>query len=445
MRNKFKNIGHSAKSIIVVILCLVSCLGNINAQECNVVYVTPGGSSSGAAGTKATPANFLYGLSLANSTNNKIHMASGTYVVYSPINLKSDISIDGGYDAITWGKSNATNTIIYRDNSNMESSPARLVAMYGINIFNFQLQDLTIQCANAFGGSVSSYGIYLSTCSNYNIIRCKIFSGNAGNGINGSNGTGGVAGAPGNVGQNGEEQGGCCTTAGIGGSGSFSGSYGGGVGGDGGDRGTASCTFCGNPQDATNGYIGSSGLGPGGGIGANGGAKIVVCIYPLSCPRTPINDGQNGGAGTDGLSGVSGNDGIPIIAGYFYPTSGTIGNTGTHGSGGGGGGGGGSLGGIPYDCLFGLPPNVNGAGAAGGGGGEGAQGGLGGWGGTGAGSSFAMYLYNNGANGLIKDCQIVPGNPGLGGLGGFGGTGGAGGIGGAGGGQGNCRVGAGGA
>ena len=86
----------------------------------------------------------------------------------------------------------------------------------------------------------------------------------------------------------------------------------------------------------------------------------------MSCPRTPINDGQNGGAGTDGLSGVSGNDGIPIIAGYFYPTSGTIGNTGTHGSGGGGGGGGGSLGGIPYDCLFGLPPNVNGAGAAGG-------------------------------------------------------------------------------
>lgn len=428
----------------MAITFLCSCLGNINAQECNVVYVTPGGAASGTAGTKTTPASFLYGLSLANSTDNKIYMAAGTYIVYNPINLKSDISIDGGYNATTWEKSNATSTSIYRDNSNMESSPDRLVAMYGISIYNFQLQDLTIQCANAFGDGISSYGIYLSGCSNYNIIRCKIFSGNAGNGLNGSNGINGTGGAAGTSGQNGEEQGPCCTTAGIGGSGSFSGSYGGGDGGDGGDRGTASCTFCGNPQDATNGYMGNAGLGPGGGIGSNGGAKIVVCIYPLSCPRTPVNDGQSGVAGTDGLSGVSGNDGIALMASYFYPTNGTVGDAGTHGSGGGGGGGGGSLGGIPYDCLFGLPPNVNGSGAGGGGGGESGEAGLGGMGGTGGGSSFAVYLNNNGANGLIKDCQIIPGNPGLGGLGGFGGTGGTGGLGGLGGGQSNCRVGAGG-
>jgi len=416
------------------------------AQECNIVYVTPGGASSGIAGTKNIPASFLYGLSLANSTNDKIYMASGTYIVYNPVNLKSDISIDGGHDDITWEKSNATTTTIYRDNSNMESSPARFVAMYGTNISNFQLHDLTIQSANAFSGGISSYGIRLSGCSNYSIIRCKITSGNGGNGINGSNGVSGIGGAPGTIGQNGDEQGGCCTGAGVGGGivGSFPGSYAGGNGGNGGDRGTASCTFCGNPQDATNGYIASSGLGPSAGIGGNGGAKIVVCIYPLSCPRTPVNDGQNGVAGTNGLSGISGNDGMGLIAGFHYPTSGTIGTAATHGSGGGGGGGGGSLGGIPYDCLFGLPPNVNGAGAGGGGGGEGGEAGLGGTGGTGGGSSFAFYLYNNGANGLIKDCQITSGNPGLGGLGGFGGTGGSGGLGGIGGGQGNCRVGAGG-
>jgi len=415
------------------------------AQECNIVYVKAGGATSGVAGTKSNPASLLYGITLANATDNKVYIASGTYFVFNAINMKSDISLEGGFDVGTWVKSNGTTTTIFRDNSNMEVSPARLVAMYCMNLSNFRLQDLTIQCSNAFGGGASSYGIYLSGCSNYEISRCKIISGNAGNGANGVNGLSGVGGLAGTVGENGEEQGPCCTLGGIGGSGSFPGSFAGGAAGDGAVRGTASCSFCGDPNDATNGFPGTSGFGPGGGIAGNGGAKVVVCVFPISCKRTPVNDGKPGVAGTDGLPGTQGVDGFGFFAGGFYfPLDGTTGIGATHGSGGGGGGGGGSLGGIPFDCLFGLPPNWNGAGAGGGGGGEGGAGGLAGSGGTGGGGSFSVYLNNNGAAGIIKDCQLTPGNPGLGGLGGLGGTGGAGGIGGLGGGLANCNIGAGG-
>ena len=415
------------------------------AQECNIVYVKPGGATTGTAGTKNNPASLLYGIVLANSVDNKIYMASGTYYVFNAINMKSDISLEGGFNVSTWEKSNGTTTTIYRDNSNVETAPTRLVAMYCMNKSNFKMQDLTIQCSNAFGSGASSYGVYLSGCSNYQITRCKIIAGNAGNGDNGTNGTSGTGGGAGTVGENGDEQGPCCTLGGIGASGSFGGSYAGGDAGDGGARGTASCSLCGDPQDANNGFNGMPGLGPNGGLGGNRGSKIVVCIYPFACVRGAINDGQPGVLGEDGLDGIAGSDGAALFTGgYYIPGNGTPGSPATHGSGGGGGGGGGSLGGIPFDCLFGLPPNWNGSGAGGGGGGEGGEGALGGTGGTGGGGSFAVYLDQNGAGGVITDCQLSTGNPGLGGLGGNGGTGGAGGLGALGGGFGNCNIGGGG-
>jgi len=47
----------------------------VSAQECNIVYVKSGGATSGVAGTKSNPASLLYGIALANSTDNEIHMA----------------------------------------------------------------------------------------------------------------------------------------------------------------------------------------------------------------------------------------------------------------------------------------------------------------------------------------------------------------------------------
>ncbi|MFY9310545.1 MAG: PKD domain-containing protein [Bacteroidia bacterium] len=421
--------------------------GEVFAQQCTVIYVTPNGASSGTAGTKTAPASLTYALSLATATDNKIYMASGTYNISNAITMKANLTIEGGYNASTWKKSNATATTIYRDNSNVQSNPNRLVAVYCTNISNFRFQDLTIRTANGFGNGTSVYGIHLSGCSDYQIVRCKVIAGNAGDGTIGTNGNSGIAGASGLPGDDGSNDDAAPRSGGLGGSGSFTGSLAGGTGGDGGERGTADCALCGDPNHAKNGYPGTSGQtsGSGGGIGGMGGQKIVTCIYPTTPPRTSLNDGAPGTDGANGLQGTNGTNGIAAFTGGFYmPGNGTSGAIGSNGHGGGGGGGGGSIGGIPYDCLFGLPPNKNGTGAGGGGGGEGGQGGTGGTGGTGGGGSFGIYIHNNGANGIIKDTKITSGNAGFGGVGGNGGAGGAGGTGGTRGGGGNGYVGAGG-
>lgn len=436
--------------------CFVACLlfllpcgeaGKAFAQQCTVIFVTPNGASSGTVGTKAAPASLTYALTLANATDNKIFMSAGTYNITGPINMKANLSIEGGYNAVTWKKSNAVTTTIYRDNSNVEPNPNRLVAIYCNAISNFRFQDLTIRTASAFGNGISTYGIHLSGSSNYQIVRCKVIAGNAGNGTVGTNGSSGIAGAQGLPGDDGSDDDIGPRAGGLGASGSFPGSKAGGNGGDGGDRGTGDCQLCGDPNFATNGYPGQNGqiAFSGGGYGGTGGQKSLTCVYPTTPTRTSINDGVSGTDGADGLAGTIGASGIAsFTAGFYTPGNGGAGSSGTDGSGGGGGGGGGSLGGILTNCIFNFPPDVNGTGAGGGGGGEGAQAATGGTGATGGGGSFAIYIYNNGINGIIKDTKLTSGVAGIGGFGGSGGSGGIGGLGGVQGGGNNGYVGAGG-
>ncbi len=443
----FKNRICSAVRFLIGSILLTSS-GIASAQQCTVIYVTPNGASSGTAGTKAAPASLAYALTLATAADNKIFIASGTYNISNPLVMLSNLTIEGGYNSSTWKKSNSGATTIFRNNSNLETNPNRLVAIYCSSISNFRFQDLTIRTANAFGGGISTYGIHMSGCSNYQIVRCKITAGNAGNGTSGTNGTSGLAGANGLIGKDGSDHHSGDSLGGAGGSGTFPGSLAGGNGGSGGDRGTAACSLCGDPAFATNGYHGQNGQvsGSGGGYGGGGGQKIVTCIFPTTPPRTGLNDGIAGTDGADGLAGLIGSNGTASFsAGFYVPGDGLLGSDGTVGSGGGGGGGGGSIGGIPHDCFgFPFPPNLNGTGAGGGGGGEGGQSAIGGIGGTGGGGSFAIYTYNNGANGILKDTKLTSGAYGLGGAGGSGGTGGTGGLGGPQGGYANGYVGAGG-
>lgn len=409
-----------------------------------MVYCSPTGASS-SAGTKADPTDLLTGLSLANSTNPTLHLQQGSYVLNSALLMPSNVSIVGGFDA-DWNKSNGATTTIFRSEQNPQQGPPRLIAIEAIGQSDFRLQDLTIQTANALGEGVTTYGVYLNNSSDYVITRCKIIAGNGGHGNSGAPGANGLSGSDGLEGQPGEEDSGGNNAGGAGASGSFPGSQAGGDGGNGGIRGTyefpaGGQTYPGDP--------GTSGTGLGGMEGA-GGLGIFTTIISISCDRTPANDGTDG---ADGLDGFDGQFGIAGNAnhggGYYLPQPGTDGAPGTNGAGGGGGGGGGSQGGIfwiylPWPIEDTIPPNVNGSGAGGGGGGEGGQAGSGGIGGQGAGGSFAVYVYDNGFNGVLKDCELQAGNPGIGGGGGAGGAGGSGGSGGLGGGLQNCDVGAGG-
>lgn len=426
------------KAFFLAFVVWIGARTETKAQECNIIYVTPFGATSGAAGTKQNPANLTYGLSLATSPQNIIYMRAGTYNVSNPVNLVSDVKIYGGFNT-QWEKTNGSETIIFRDFSNVQPNPLRLVAVQGINISNFELHDLTIKTANAVGEGVSTYGLYLNGCSNYELVRIKVEAGSATNGSAGVAGINGLPGSAGSAGQNGDEDGPCCNLGGAPGSGSFPGSNPGGAGGNGGPRGTYSFPIGGSAPPGSPGFAAP---GAGGGLPGLGGIGVDDRIVSLNvCPRTLINDGTAGTAGAPGLDGSNGLNGQATFAGgYFQPQAGTPGTNGTNGFGGGGGGGGGSQGYVASGFGF----NFNGTGAGGGGGGEGGQHGTGGSGGTGGGGSFGLFLWNNGANTVIKDCFFQSGQYGLGGPGGLGGIGGNGGAGGQGGGQFNCDVGAGG-
>lgn len=396
-----------------------------SAQECGVIYVASNGASSGAAGTRANPANLSYGLQLVTAQNNRIWMQQGVYNLSQPLQLINNVIIDGGFDA-SWIKSNVTPTVLRKDASNIIPLPANaLVAIAGINVSNFSLHDLTIEMADAPGVAVTTYGIYLSGCSNYNIVRCNVTSGAGSSGVAGAPGVPGVAGAAGGNGIAGGLE--PVKPGAAGGAGA-----GGNNGGNGANSG----------RHGTVGASGSAGIGACGGSGGGTGTGpscSLGCTFgsPNCNSASPGQAGTLGCGGTSGAAGANGPAGT-IVGGYFVPgVAGANGISGTNGSGGGGGGGGGGRQNSGSDDV----------GGSGGGGGGGGGGGTGGTGGTGGGGSFAVFLFNNGAAGNIVDCNLIAGAAGAGGIGGAGAAGAAGGNGGTGGtpGCGNTPGGAGGA
>jgi gliding motility-associated-like protein len=425
---------------------------NVNAQECGIIYVSPTGSSSGNTGTKANPASFLHALSLLSPANSRIWMAAGTYTLDNTVDIPDGVTIEGGFNPTTWVKSNSTPTIINRTAANPDNANLALAAFQAVNRSNFRLQDITINVADANTPSTTVYGVRLSNCSNYHIVRCLISTGRGGNGSNGAAGANGVNGAAGANGQPGDDD--LRNTSGRGGAGGAGG--GGTPGGTGGvlGPGVGLVGVAGGnaPAPANNRNGGGGGGGgsgahddlPGGrggqgssafgnntnvGNGGPGGGGCCDQNNPnCTNPRLNGTAGANGANGANGSNGTNGS--YTHAGGFFVPGNGTDGTDGFGGQGGAGGGGGSGDKGAPTaGCLF--SGCTSGTGSGGGGGGGGGQGGEGGKGGRGGGGSFPIYIFNSGAGGRVIDNSLLQGLPGLGGIGGAGGIGGNGGAGGA--------------
>jgi hypothetical protein len=421
---------------------------NVNIPDggpsCNVIYVN---TTGGGDGTQASPTDLLTALSLAACNGAHIKMATGVYNINNPITtFGSYTTLEGGFDPTTWVKTSAPGaTTIHRTAANPEGplSNQRIVAVYGNGIHDFRLQDITITTANApapvaGNGGVSTYGLHLTGAYNYDLVRCQVLPGNASNGSNGVVvGTVGANGLNGSNGGAGSCDGNCslfCTETAPGGIGGAGGQGAVGTLGGAANAGTTAINVGANGTGANGGGGGAGGKGGGfsGGnaavAGSSGGGS--ASLGPNNTggnpggqgdPGQPGTNGGNGAVGSVGVLGAVGPAGIHI-GGFFMPgTTGGVGGAGTGGSGGAGGGGGGR-----QTCSL----CDDGPGNGGGGGGGGGQGGTGGLGGFGGGSTFGIYLVNNGANTNIIDANINGGTPGAGGAGAAGGAGGTGGAGG---------------
>lgn len=450
--------------------------------SCVNIYATPTGSAANP-GTQASPTSLQNALAMAQCNNAVIKLAIGTYTINAPLYLGSYLTLEGGFDPTTWVKTSlAGATTITRSTVAPEGAAGaqRLVAFYGNSAVGFRLQDLTITTANANSAGMSTYGIHLTNCSNYNIVRTQVLPGAASAGANGTAGAAGNAGRNGGNGSAGDIDdqadagaggggggGGGTTlgTAGVNATGNYNSanncSLTGGNGGTGGTtagnggKGANDANGCGCCANGTTGVAGSvstsaqSGGGGGGGgsggeengsggAGGAGGGVVSGSNTAGGGGGGESVDGANGGNGTAGTAGTTGAAGAAgtHTAGFWVPgTSGGNGTAGNGGQGGKGGGGGGGQG-----CTF----CIDGSGSGGGGGGGGGQGGNAGTGGSGGGSSFGIYLFTNGTAGNIIQSNIVSGAAGAGGTGGAGGAGGVGGTGGLGSPYGGSEVGGGG-
>jgi len=453
-------------------------VNNSPIASCSNIYVTPTGSGTG---TISSPAALKDAIEMGACNGSVLKIAEGTYNTDEPLVIPSNITFEGGFDPTTWTKtSQAGATVINRSatgDDGIYGGPA-LITFVGNSSTNFRFQDITITTDDGPDGTLtlpafSTYGMQLTGCSNYDIVRTQIIPGKAGDGVNGApstlfalGGEKGANGSGGRVDQDDAEQNGA-----RGGSGAGSG---------GGDRGWDGVWGCTMPTNMAAGCVGESGLsatnywsGAGGGAGGGGGKEdrdggiggngggvpaspnsgalgINSSFGPPntlgSCKSDPNWGGQesgcngslsrqsseSGACGTDGDPGAIGTAGTQGSVGAFvscYWIPGGQGTEGTRGQGGqGGAGGGGGAGEGGFFCI-------DGSGSSGGGGGGGGEGGYGGQGGLGGGTAVGIVLIENGGGGNIVNSNVAvtsaqEGAGGQGGTGTPGGTGGDGGYGG---------------
>jgi len=431
--------------------------------SCTNIYVSTTGNAF-AAGTQASPTTLIEAINRAACNNSIIKLATGTYNIDNAIQLSSFMTIEGGFnEGVAWQKTSTPGaTTINRTTANPEGvvGSQRLVAFYGNSISEFRLQDLTVTTDNANTGSMSTYGLHLNNCSNYDIIRCQILPGDAAQGINGIDGADGNDGGDGANGRNGNDDNdninnyggaggtGCSSIAGgaqcncpgsvVGCTGItgvtstlFSaGGAGGGGGGGGGEDENGGRGGYGGGVTAGGGFgaFGTNNIA-GGGLGCRAGGTWWGVESGCNNGTVTSTSNESGRCGNAGFNGSDGTNGIggpagSHIGGFWVPgIAGTSGTTGQGGQGGSGGGGGAGEGG--FFCT-------DGSGGGGGGGGAGGCGGIGGTGGSGGGSSFGVYAISS-ASGTISQSIITAGSAGAGGTAGQGGNGGNGGDGGLGG------------
>lgn len=360
-----------------------SCNGPAATNNADDFFVAGNGGNDANIGSQDEPLSTIQAaIELADqSGGGNVHIASGVFS--ESIELRSNISLFGGYDSNTWRQCPDVNptTIV-----------GGTTAVSGENIQSAKLNGLTIIGSEA-GSDESSVAIRLVDSTNVEIFGNRIVAGDGGDGSSGSNGGNGAAGEEGSNGANAA----ACPPDRNGGSGASSD-----VAGNGGSGGRGG---------AAGGFDGSAGSGEFGGAGGQGGGI-----------GTSGDEGERGNLDNPAAEGEPGEGGIGIgtlADGFYAPSDGDDGDAGDAGSGGGGGGGGGGA--LVFAC-----------GGGGGGGGSGGAGGAGGQGGLGGGGSLGIVLVNS-TDIMIDDNVIETGDGGNGGDSGDGGNGGSGGDGGSGG------------
>ncbi|MCS7086870.1 MAG: hypothetical protein NZ534_12430, partial [Bacteroidia bacterium] len=127
------------------------------APNCEVIHVTPNGSST-AAGTASDPTNLQEALIRSQCRGATIRLAGSqagtTYTINNAItNITNNVTIEGGFDPVPGGwikRSNFTSRILRTANNvQVQSGNRYLSAIELDNVSGFRLQDVTVEVEDA--------------------------------------------------------------------------------------------------------------------------------------------------------------------------------------------------------------------------------------------------------------------------------------------------------
>jgi len=252
------------------------------AEVCNNIYVTTSGAGTGL--QSSDPTDLQTAIAMAQCNNSTIKLATGTYTIDNPIvDILGYTTLEGGFDpGNNWTKTSLPGaTTIFRSALNPDGGPTapRLVAIEMSNASFFRFQDLTIEVADAPTANVgepgvSTYALHMTSCSDYEIVRCEFITGLASDGSDGVSATGTGGGANGGAGGNGGARNSGCDADGANGGSGTAGSTGASGGSAGSGANGDGCNFVGCNADTRAG-----GGGGNGSAGANGiNAPITVPV-----------------------------------------------------------------------------------------------------------------------------------------------------------------------
>ena len=120
--------------------------GLLWAQECDIIFVSPNGGTGPGTGTRENPAELNYAISnLLTPTIRRLYLSHGIYTLTQTLPLYNNLEIEGGFDPNQgWLKTNLFPTIIFRAAVNPTPNPNRLVAIAGVNVSGFRIQDVEV-------------------------------------------------------------------------------------------------------------------------------------------------------------------------------------------------------------------------------------------------------------------------------------------------------------
>ncbi|MGB1319083.1 MAG: hypothetical protein ACPG5W_12775, partial [Flavobacteriales bacterium] len=112
-----------------------NCTGLGSQEFSDIIHVSVVGTPT-SAGTADDPVDLLTGMTMLGGNADKVYIQSGTYVLSQELIIPSNAQLIGGFNA-NWVKDNSAVTTLFRDPTNVQIGPPRLVGVQVVGQSNF--------------------------------------------------------------------------------------------------------------------------------------------------------------------------------------------------------------------------------------------------------------------------------------------------------------------